>query len=24
VLIPGEWHEGGTLRAQASFASERR
>ena len=24
VLIPGEWHEGGTLRPQATFASERR
>ena len=24
VLIPGTWHEGGTLRAQATFASERR
>ena len=24
VLIPGVWHEGGTLRAQSSFASERR
>ena len=24
VLIPGVWHEGGTLRAQDSFASERR
>ena len=24
VLIPGEWHEGGTLRAQSSFATERR
>ena len=24
VLIPGTWHEGGTLRAKATFASERR
>jgi LacI family transcriptional regulator len=24
VLIPGEWHEGGTLRAQPSLAAERR
>jgi LacI family transcriptional regulator len=24
VLIPGEWHDGGTLRAQSSLATERR
>lgn len=24
VLIPGEWHEGGTLRGQSSLAAERR